>query len=217
MKLCFLILAIASLSLSPAIAEDNLQVNVVALFTGKAVLIVNKGKPQTLSVGQKSIEGIKLISANSNKALLEIDGKRKELGMGQAATVIGANLPEGGSAILYADSAGHHFTEGLINGASVKFLVDTGASTIAMNSADARRAGIDYKKGEQSQVQTASANVMAYHVVINTLKIGSLTLNQVDGMVLEGGSPAFVLLGMSALSRMDMKREGIALTLTKKY
>ncbi|MEZ0316480.1 MAG: TIGR02281 family clan AA aspartic protease, partial [Methylophilaceae bacterium] len=105
----------------------------------------------------------------------------------------------------------------LINGARVKFLVDTGASTIAMNSGDARRAGIDYKKGERSQVQTASANVMAYHVVINTLKIGSLTLNQVDGMVLEGESPAFVLLGMSALSRMDMKREGIALTLTKRY
>jgi len=217
MKLWFLVLFIASLALSHAIADDNLQVNVVALFTGKAVVIVNKGKPQTLAVGQKSIEGIKLISANSNKALLEIDGKRKELGMGQAATVAGTNLPEGGSAILYADTAGHHFTEGLINGARVKFLVDTGASTIAMNSGDARRAGIDYKKGNRSEVQTASANVMAYHVVINTLKIGSLTLNQVDGMVLEGESPAFVLLGMSALSRMDMKREGIALTLTKKY
>ncbi|MEZ0317146.1 MAG: TIGR02281 family clan AA aspartic protease, partial [Methylophilaceae bacterium] len=64
MKLWFLVLVIVSLTLSLAVAEDNLQVNVVALFTGKAVVIVNKGKPQTLAVGQKSIEGIKLISAN---------------------------------------------------------------------------------------------------------------------------------------------------------
>ncbi|MFA6178285.1 MAG: TIGR02281 family clan AA aspartic protease [Candidatus Methylopumilus sp.] len=212
-----LVACITCLWLTNAIAEENLQVNVVALYSGKVVVIVNKGKPQTLAVGQKSIEGIKLLSANSSKALLEIEGKRKELGMGQAAIVAGANLPEGGSAILYADSAGHHFTDGLINNARVRLLVDTGASSIAMNSSDAQRAGIDYKKGERSEVQTANGNVIGYHVVINSLKLGSMTLNQVDGMVLEGNSPAVVLLGLSALNRLDMKREGIALTLTKKY
>jgi len=118
---------------------------------------------------------------------------------------------------LYADSAGHHFTEGQINGVTLKCIVDTGASAITLNSGDAKYAGIDYKKGERVSMQTASGVSAGYHVVLNTLTLGGLVLHQVDAVVMEGGSPPFVLLGMSALNRVEMKSEGIALTLTKKY
>ena len=205
------------LLLLPMTVRADAQVNVVGLFNGKVVLVINNGKPQTLSVGQSSAEGVKLLAADSGKAVLELEGKRKELGLGQGATVAGGAGSVPASVTLYADSTGHHFTEGQINGATLKFIVDTGASTIAMNSGDARYAGIDYKKGERVQIQTANGIVSGYHVVIGTLKLGNLTLNQVDATVLEGGSPAVVLLGMSALNRMEMKNEGIALTLTKKY
>jgi aspartyl protease family protein len=104
-----------------------------------------------------------------------------------------------------------------INGATLKFLVDTGATTVALNSGDAKYANIDYKRGEPIQVGTANGVVTAYRVTIANLKIGSITLSQVEASVLEGGSPSEVLLGMSALSRLDMKRQGIALILTKKY
>ncbi len=136
--------------------------------------------------------------------------------MGQAVSVVGATSSPG-SVTLYADSAGHYFTEGQINGATLKFLVDTGATSIAMNSGDAKYAGIDYKKGETMQIQTANGVVTGYRVVVNTLKLGSVLMNQVDAIVLEGGSPPVVLLGMSALNRVEMKNEGIMLTLTKKY
>ncbi|PKO50253.1 MAG: TIGR02281 family clan AA aspartic protease, partial [Betaproteobacteria bacterium HGW-Betaproteobacteria-20] len=66
-------------------------------------------------------------------------------------------------------------------------------------------------------VSTANGVVTAYRVTIANLKIGAVTLNQVEASVLEGGSPSIVLLGMSALNRLDMKRHDIALTLTKKY
>jgi aspartyl protease family protein len=206
-----------SLLLLSAFAQADTQVNVVGLFNNKAVLIINNGKPQTLSAGQSSSEGVKLLSADSAKALLEVEGKRKELSMGQAASVAGSTDSAPGSVVLYADSAGHYLTEGQVNGATLKFLVDTGATAIAMNSGDAKFAGIDYKKGERVPVQTANGVVNAYHVVINTVKLGGVVMHQVDGMVHEGGSPSVVLLGMSALNRLDMKREGIALTLTKKY
>ncbi|MDZ4099910.1 MAG: TIGR02281 family clan AA aspartic protease [Methylophilaceae bacterium] len=209
-------LAIVLLMLSNIAVADT-QVNVVGLFTNKAVLVINNGKPRTLSVGQVSPEGVKLISANSQTAVLEIEGKRRELSMGQAASVGGAVSSEPSSVTLYANSAGHHLADGQINGVPMKFIVDTGATSIAMNSGDAKRAGIDYKKGAQIPVHTANGNVVAYRVAINTLKLGSVTLHQVDGVVLEGSSPAVVLLGMSALSRLEMKREGIALTLIKKY
>jgi aspartyl protease family protein len=205
------------LLLMSAFAQADTQVNVVGLFNNKAVLIINNGKPQTLSAGQSSSEGVKLLSADSAKAVLEVEGKRKELGMGQAASVAGSADSAPGRVVLYADSAGHYFTEGQVNGATLKFLVDTGATVIAMNSGDAKFAGIDYKKGERVPMQTANGVVNAYHVVINTIKLGGVVMHQVDGVVQEGGSPPMVLLGMSALNRLDMKREGIALTLTKKY
>ncbi|MDP2248560.1 MAG: TIGR02281 family clan AA aspartic protease [Nitrosomonadales bacterium] len=199
----------------PVLADT--QVNVVGLFTGKAVLVINNGKPKTLSVGQTSVEGVKLISAHSQLAVLEIEGKRRELAMGQGASVGGSMSNQPASVTLYANAAGHHVVDGQINGVPLKFLVDTGATSIAMNSADARKAGIDYQKGVQIPVHTASGNVSAYRVVINTLKLGTVVLHQVDGVVLEGSSPSVVLLGMSALNRLEMKREGIALTLIKKY
>jgi aspartyl protease family protein len=199
---------------SPVHAET--QVNIVGLFSGKAVVMINNGRPKTLSVGQTA-QGVKLISADSNKAVLEVEGKRQELGMGQAASVSGSSASAPDSVVLYSDSVGHYFTEGQINGITLKFLVDTGASVIAMNSLDAKRAGIDYKKGQKVKLQTASGVADGYRVVVNSLKLGGVVLNQVEAVVNEGGSPPFVLLGMSALNRLDMKREGIALTLTKKY
>lgn len=203
--------------LLPLTALADTQVNVVGLFKGKAVLIINNGKPQTLSVCQSSKEGVKLLAADSQQAVLEVEGKRRELGMGQAASVAGKTIAASGDVTLYADSAGHYFSQGQINGVPLKFLVDTGATAIAMNSGDARYAGIDYKKGRRISTQTASGEANGYLVVINTLKLGGIVLHQVDAVVLEGGSPPVVLLGMSALKRMEMRREGIALTLTKKY
>lgn len=205
------------LLLSPLSAFSDTDINVVGLFNGKAVVIINKGKPVTLSVGQPAVQGVRLLQADSKRALLEIDGRRKELGMGQAATVAGNAASEVASVTLYADSSGHHLTEGQVNGATLRFIVDTGASAIVMNSADARKAGIDYKKGEVAQMQTANGIVNGYRVSINALRLKGLVLNQVDAVVLEGTSPPVVLLGMTALNRMEMKREGIALTLTKKY
>jgi aspartyl protease family protein len=208
-----LLLLFMSASL-PVFAET--QVNIVGLFNGKAVVIINNGKPKTLSVGQIS-EGVKLIAADSKKAVLEVAGKRQELGMGQAASVAGSATSVPGSAVLYSDSRGHYFADGQINGVTLKFLVDTGASVIAMNSGDARQAGIDYKKGKRIPLHTANGVIQGYQVVVNTLKLGGVVLHQVDAVVNEGDSPPVVLLGMSALNRLDMKREGITLTLTKKY
>ena len=146
-----------------------------------------------------------------------VEGKRQTLKMGQGVSVAGNAGPVNNDPVsLYADSRGH-FTGNLsINGASLKYLVDTGATTVALNSGDAKFAKIDYEKGEKVPVNTANGVVTAYLVKVNTLKIGSITLNNVDVIVNEGGSPAIVLLGMSALNKLDMKRDNSVMTLTKK-
>ncbi len=192
------------------------QVNIVGLFSNKAVVIINGGKPKTLSVGQTS-DGVKLLAADSQIATLQIEGKTKQLGMGQAASIGDSTSGVSPSVTLYANSQGHFVSDCQINGATLKFLLDTGATTVALNSGDAKFANIDYKRGEPMRVATASGIVTAYKVTIASLKIGGITLNQVEGSVLEGGSPSIVLLGMSVLNRLDMKRQDIAMTLTKKY
>lgn len=204
------------ISLLSGAATANTKVNIVGLFSGKAVMIINDGKPRTLSVGQV-VDGVKLIAADSSSATLLIEGETKKLGMGQAASVADASTNSIPSVTLYANAQGHFISECKINGVPLKFLIDTGATTVALNSGDAKFANIDYKKGEPVSVGTANGVVTAYRVTIANLKIGSITLSQVEGSVLEGGSPSVVLMGMSALSRMEIKHQSIAMTLTKKY
>ncbi len=209
----FLLVAAALVAL-PVLAAT--QLNVVGLFSNKAIVSINGSAPQTISAGQTK-NGVKLISADSESATFMVEGKRQTLKMGQAASVAGNAGPVNNNPVsLYADSRGH-FTGNLsINGASLKYLVDTGASTVAMNSGDAKFAKIDYEKGEKAQASTANGMVEVYVVKINTLKIGTIILNNVEATVHEGGAPDVVLLGMSALNKLDMKRENSIMTLTKK-
>lgn len=205
--MCFLSLQV--------LAETRL--NVVGLFNNKALVSINGGAPRSISAGQ-TIDGVKLIAADSEAATFSVEGKRQMLKMGQAASVAGNAGPANNSPVsLYADQAGHFLGNLSVNGVSLKYLIDTGATTVAFNSGDAKYAKIDYEKGERVQMSTANGLVEAYLVKLNTLKIGTITLNNVEATVNEGGSPSVVLLGMSALNRLDMKRDNSIMTLTKKY
>jgi aspartyl protease family protein len=215
LKIKWLFVACAFLLALQAAAET--RVNVVGLFSNKALVTINGGAPRSLSAGQ-TVDGVKLISANSEAATFLVEGKRQTLKMGQAASVAGAGGPKNNDPVsLYADSRGHFYGNLSINGASLKYVVDTGATSVAMNSGDAKFAKIDYEKGEKGMSSTANGVVPVYLVRLNTLKIGTITLNNVEAAVLEGGSPEIVLLGMSALNRLDMKRDNSIMTLTKKY
>jgi aspartyl protease family protein len=190
------------------------SVSVVGLFKDKAIVSIDGGKPRTLSIGQV-MQGVKLISADSGGANFEVDGKRRALGMGQSFAG-SAQTDQRATVSLTADVRGHFTAAGSINSYPVSFLVDTGATSIAINAADARRMGLDYKATQAGAVNTAAGVVPAWRVTFNTVKLGGIALNQVDGMVVESGLST-PLLGMSFLNRMEMRRDGQTMTLTQRY
>lgn len=179
------------------------------------MITINGGKPYLIAKGETH-SGVSLISADSDRAILEVDGKRLTLALGQGLM---AGPPSSGAqkVVLSADARGHFFASGTINGAPADFLVDTGASTIAISTALAKRMGISYLSGERGYSATAAGTASVYRVVFNTVKVGAITLNQVEGVVVEGNQLPVALLGMSFLNRLSMKREGSTMTLIKQY
>ena len=199
------------------LASANAQatsVSVMGLFKDKAIVSIDGGKPRTLHAGE-NMQGVKLISADSSEARFEVDGKRRALGMGQSFAG-GATNNQRASVSLTADARGHFAAAGSLNGYPVTFLVDTGATSIAINADEARRMGLNYKATQAGGVSTAAGVVPAWRVVFNTVKVGGITLNQVEGLVVETGL-SVPLLGMSFLNRMEMKRDGQTMTLTQRY
>jgi aspartyl protease family protein len=205
----FLALALAATTVN---ATD---VTVIGLFPGKAVVTINRGAPRTLSVGDKPVDGVTLISTDHGSALVEIDGKREKLEMGQhfeMADQTGART----SVALPQDANGHFMADGMVNGSHVRFLVDTGATLVALPLSEAARLGIDYQKGQAGySIMADGRRVVSYRVVLDSVTVGDLTLLNVEGSLHQGGGVP--LLGMSFLNRTEMRREGQNLTLTKRY
>jgi aspartyl protease family protein len=190
------------------------DITVVGLFPGKAVLVVDGGSPKTYAVGSAVTAGVRLLAVDQAGATLENNGRREVLALGSH---VNRQAPAAQvSAVLQADERGHFFAQGMINGSPLRMLVDTGASLIALPAADARRMGIDYRKGQQGMVSTANGVAPAFRVRLDTVRIGDLELNQVDALVQEQGLP-IALLGMSFLNRTEMRRSGEQMTLTRRY
>jgi len=208
-----LLLALAAALPLYASATD---VTVIGLFPGKAVVTIDRGSPKTLSIGERTAEGVMLVSVKGDSAILEIDGKRQTLEMGQhfEAASVGESR---NSVTLAPDSRGQYVTDGQVNGGHVRFLVDTGASTILLSAAQASRLGVDWRGGQRATGVVADGRrIPAYLVKLDSVSVGDITLFGVEAMVSETGGES-ALLGMTFLSRTEMRREGQNLTLTKRY
>jgi aspartyl protease family protein len=197
-----------------ALQSQAADISVIGVFPGKAVLVVDGRSPKTYSVGNTVTAGIKLVAVGQSNATFDANGKKQIIDLGEHVNRI---APSSGSSVtLSADERGHFVVQGQINGGTMRMLVDTGASMVSMSAADAIRLGIDYKKGQPGYVNTANGVAPAYQVKLDSVKVGDIVLNQVDGLVQEKGLP-FTLLGMSFLNRTEMRRDGDQMVLTKRY
>lgn len=191
------------------------RIEVQALFGGKAIVMID-GQRRTLSAGQTSPEGVKLVNADSKQAVLEFEGKRKVYQPGGAISLSYAK-PEHHEEKIYADDRGMFHSVGTINGRTVRFLVDTGATTVAMNKTQARQLGVDYRmKGERIVVSTASEHVKGYRVRLKSVSLGRIKQKDVDAMVIDGDHPGPILLGMSFLGNLKVEKSGDVMSIRQR-
>ena len=190
-------------------------VNVVGLFPGKALVSIDGGAPRTLAVGQRTPEGVTLVSVGGEAAVFDIDGRRHTLRMGEAWRAAAPAAGSGAETLVLApDSTGHYATVGAVNGRAVRFFVDTGASMVWLSAELAQRLGVDYQRGRPMSVTTAGGVRSAWAVRLASVRVGNITLTDVEGAVGEGqGTGDTALLGMSFLGRLSLTREGDRLRL----
>ena len=214
-KCWFACLALACCWLSLEVVQAAPQIRVMALFPGKAMVSVD-GVNRLLTLDQPSPEGLQLISATSREAVIEVAGQRKSYRLGDH---IGGNFakPEFAEARILRNSNGAFVTKGRINGESVDFMVDTGATAVAMSAIQAERLDVAYEDGKPEGVQTASGVVRGYRVVLDRVKVGAIEQRNVRAVVIEGQHPAMVLLGMTFLSQVRMEDKGNLMILRDKY
>ena len=204
------LLAGLALAGTAALAID---VSLIGTFESKAaILSIDGGGPKTVRVGQ-SHGGVTLVEVGRERATVDVDGKRRVLVQGQTYSSRGSG-PQ--SVTLSAISGGHFMAEGQVNGGAVRFMVDTGATLIALPASDANRLRIDYRRGRRSATQTAAGVTPVFVVTLDSVRIGDIEIQNVEAAVIEQGLP-IALLGNSFLNRMEMRREGQTMTLTRRF
>ena len=199
---------LALIILSPIVLAGDIVV--MAIFGETAILKID-GAKHKLKIGDKTPEGIELTQVTSDSVELKINNKKDWHGLGghvsfgSVDSIPNGELKESIAKIWPRNDM--YITRGAINGFSVEFLVDTGATWIAMSEQVARRIGIDFYSGTRANVGTASGVAPVYVVTLKTVQVGQITLRNIKAAVLKNNHSNQVLLGNSFLKRVEMTRK----------
>jgi len=190
------------------------SVLVKGLFKNKAAVLVIDGEQSVVKVGATT-GGVTLVSTTSREAVVLIDGEQRTLSLSKQ---IGASYkkPTTRTVRIASQKGGHYWVQGQINGLSVRFVVDTGATSIALNQLTAKRLGIQYEDGDIVHAATANGVAEARKVLLPKVTIGPITQYQVEALVMPDDSLPTVLLGNSFLRHVEMRTDNGVLILEGK-
>jgi aspartyl protease family protein len=192
------------------------SVTLTGTIGSRAILVVDGSAPKTVAVGE-TFQGVKLLALQGEQATVEAGGKRVALRMDTPVSITARGGSGGGTRIVLPMSSGGHFmAQGAINGRAVSFMVDTGATTVSMSSADAQRIGLDFSQGQKVSLNTANGMAPGYRVTLNSVRIGDVEVYDVDAIVSQQPMP-YILLGNSFISRFSMRRDADQMVLEKRF
>ncbi len=113
--------------------------------------------------------------------------------------------------VLKRNRAGHYVAPGAINGHKVKFLLDTGATSVSIPEQIAQQIGLN--PGPRYQVTTASGRVDVYSTTLDQIQLGSIVLQDIRAHINPHMPGDTVLLGMSFMQHLELIQKGDTLTL----
>lgn len=206
------------LALLAAAAAQAQSITLTGMVGSKALLIVDGSAPKIVAAGD-SFNGVKVISTQGDSAVLMVGGKRLNVRVGDSPASVGepsGSKSSGSKIVLNAGDGGHFLAAGSINGKSVQFMVDTGATTVAMGAAEAKRMGIDYAAGRPVRMNTANGQTLGYLLTLNSVRIGDVEVQNVEAIVSQQAMP-YVLLGNSFLTRFSMRRDSDQMVLERRF
>ena len=215
LKKIMILKAVLLASLTAITAQAVVPVEIVGLFKDMAVIRAGAGE-QLLKVGETTPQGVTLVSANSREAVVAWRGTQHTLGLTKqvAGQYAEAQVSE---VSIPADNLGQYRIRGAINNHYVDFLVDTGASVVALSSAQADAMGINYKQGQRGTVQTAQGNAESYFMDLQKVTVAGITAHNVQAAIISGNYPVDILLGMSFLKQVSIRENGGVMTLVQNY
>jgi len=194
----------------------NAPVEAVGLFKDRAMIRV-LGAEHYLTVGQTSPEGATLVESDAQHAVVRYKDESYRLSLSDR---VGGTFqaPSNASLSIAPDEIGQYRAQGSINGHMVDFLVDTGASLVAISERTAKQMGIPYAESpERAPVVTAQGQTNSYLVDLDTLTIGGIQTHHVRAAVIPGDYPLEVLLGMSFLKKVKLDQQAGVLVLKQLY
>ncbi|MFT3814991.1 MAG: TIGR02281 family clan AA aspartic protease [Acidovorax sp.] len=205
----------AALLLCPALACAQ-AVALSGILGSKALLVIDGGAPRALAAGEAA-QGVRVVSVGGDEAVVQIGAQRSTLRLGESPVSVGGGRAgaTGRSVVLAADSRGHFMGSGSINGRPIQYMVDTGASTIAISRADAERMGLPYASGQPVRIGTANGMAQGWRLRLDSVRIGDVQVFGVDAVVTPQAMP-YVLLGNSFLAEFAMNRTGDRMVLEKR-
>ena len=206
--------AIPAVALANPAAGATPAVALSGILGSKALLVVNGTAPRVLAAGERHL-GVAVISVGREDAVIEVDSAQHTVRLGEAPVSVGKRGGSVQRVLLVGDSQGHFTGTGQINGRAMQFLVDTGATTVALGEPEAQRLGLRYREGEKVHMQTANGTVQGWRVRLETVQVGALQVQGVDAVVLPHALPR-VLLGNSFLHGLQMGRNNGQMVLEKR-
>jgi len=204
----------AALGLATGLATA--QTVALAGRMGERALLVLDGQPRMLAAGQ-SAANVRFVRWQDDSAVVERDGVQTVLRLGASPSrVAGAAAASSGREIVIASGPGGHFiTGGSINGRSVRFMVDTGATLLALGREEAQRLGLDLSTARPALSETANGTVQVQMINLTRVRVGDIEVANVAAMVVPAAMP-YVLLGNSFLTRFQMRRENDVMRLEQR-
>ena len=218
LRAVLLSLAGVAAALPPLAAAQSVALS--GVLGSKALLVIDGGTPRALAAGD-SLQDVRVLQVSGDTAEVEIKGRRQTLRLGEAPISLGGRGAAAGDpalgrrVVLKADNRGHFIERGQINGKTMVYMVDTGASSVAIGRSDAERMGLPFLKGQPVMMRTANGDAQGWRLRLDSVRVGDVEVFGVDAVVAPLPMP-YVLLGNSFLAHVQMTRQGSEMVLERR-